>query len=478
MTDKLQQALQLHRSGEVNKAHDIYTELLTENPHNAAVVYLISLIALQINKHLDAVNLIVHAVKTDPNEPLYYFALGYLAQELNWDEQSLQAYQQLIVLQPKHPQALSNLGRLHTEFNRYEEAMRCYQAALKLDPKTYAAYIGLAITLRRMGLHEDALETLGIALKLRPDIILEGESPEDALTRLNQSQAILYQPPVTIPQSKSTVESPHIAKPKPKLRILHQLPISGGALISKCLAVLPECTLFNNIHPRNGEVPNHGQNIFAQAANWYQLFSEEDKAKLGGQAVDYANGIRMIYDRLQERDQCMLIRSWSHLDFIGFPFIADPQGTLALSDLLREDFELLEAATLRHPIDNWIHLQKLHIMRDKLGLDDYMKGYYNFVQSVESMTVVRYEDFAKEPDAHIEKLCNALEIPFNPIYRERWKFESHIVGEPGDHPEKIEPIVPKDYETSLLEMFEANFNYWPALKITAYDHPEANTTSA
>lgn len=480
MTDKLQQALTLHRQGELDSAHQIYSELLKQNPEDADVIYLISLVALQINKHIDAINILVHAIQQNDTEPRYLFAMGYISQDLGWDEQAQNAYEKAIVLKPDFSEAFSNMGNLHTEFNRYPQAMQCYQAAINTNAKTYSAYIGLAVTLLRMGLKAEAIETIELAIKIQPAVSQPGESAEQSLERLASSKPILYQPPVVCSESRtepSGIEAPHIRKPKPKLRILHQLPISGGAMIAKCVAVLPSICLFNNIHPRNPEVKTYGQNIFFQADQWYHLFTGQDKQELSGKNLSYDEGIRLIHDRLMQRDKIMVIRSWSHLDFMGAPFIDAPAYTLALTEVLKDAFDLRQAATLCHPIANWKNLCQLQIMHGSLTLDNFMRGYLAFAEATESMGRIQYEQFMSNPEAEMKKLCTSLELPYDASFLERWKFEMRIGSEPGDNPESIHPLKEPHYNSPLVESFEANFDYWPSLKVAGYEHPEISETT-
>ncbi len=475
MIDRLQQAIQLHRKGDLDAAHEIYTDLLKEDAQNADVIYLISLVALQVNQHLDAVNILVHAIKLNNKEPRYLFALGYISQDLGWDEQAENAYQQAIILKQDFSEAFSNMGHLHTGFNRYQDAIRCYQASINLNSKTYSAYLGLAVTLQRMGLTKEAVETLELAIKIQPAVAFVGENTLQTLQRIEKAKPILYQPLITadIPSTTEGIPSaPFIQKQKPLLRIIHQLPISGGATMSKCIAVMPTVNFFNNIHPRNQEVATYGQNVFFQADQWYRLFSEADKKDLLGKSVDYAEGMRIIHERLEKRGKIMVIRCWSHLDFLGTPFINDPKGTLALTEALSEAFEIKEVATLCHPVDNWINLQKVLMMQGKLTFDHYIKGYLAFAEKIQNIPQFQYETFIKNPESEIKKLCEALQIPYDPLFKDRWKFEMRVGLEPGDNPEIIEASKKNTYTNEIVENFEASFDYWPALKLTQYDHVE------
>lgn len=141
------------------------------------------------------------------------------------------------------------------------------------------------------------------------------------------------------------------------IRVIHNMARSGGTVIGKCLGCMDRILLLSEIHPMDVRFHNPLQ----QACDWFTLFSanEIDKWRSGSQDLDFNEVIGLIRERAASRDQHLVFRDWSHIDFTGLPFLQQPTYTLTLADTLRQQHELLSVFTVRHPLDQWISLNKL-----------------------------------------------------------------------------------------------------------------------
>ena len=111
MNTKLETALDLHRKGNINEAHAIYSELLQNEEPCPTVIYLIGLVAIELKIYAEAVNFISHSIQLDSSETCYFLGLAYSAHKLGWFDQAEQAYQKAIVGDPRDARAFSNLGK-------------------------------------------------------------------------------------------------------------------------------------------------------------------------------------------------------------------------------------------------------------------------------------------------------------------------------------------------------------------------------
>ena len=62
---KLDQASALHQAGQFSRAEQIYQQILVDNPQNVEPLYLLGVIAHQVGKHEEAVDLITCAIEED-----------------------------------------------------------------------------------------------------------------------------------------------------------------------------------------------------------------------------------------------------------------------------------------------------------------------------------------------------------------------------------------------------------------------------
>ena len=142
-----------------------------------------------------------------------------------------------------------------------------------------------------------------------------------------------------IPQDAVAPAPARAATARPKLRLLHHMARCGGTLISKCLACMDGVLLLSEIHPRG----TRWFNPLIQAQKWFGLFSPEEFASFRRMdRSEFADAIVQIAERA--RDRHLVLRDWSHLDFTGVPFVAQPAYRLLLADVLKPRFELLHLA--------------------------------------------------------------------------------------------------------------------------------------
>jgi protein O-GlcNAc transferase len=259
-----------------------------------------------------------------------------------------------------------------------------------------------------------------------------------------------------------------VAADRPVLRLIHHLARTGGTTISKCLAVMPEVALLSEIHPLGIEKINP----LHQAMDWFGLVDQAEIDRLGS-PPDFAASIRLIASRASARGLRLVIRDWAHLDFAGAPIVDRPAFRLSTAEALSELFRLRQIATVRHPIDHWQSLRRVPIMRGKIDLDRFLKGYRRFAEIAAPMGFVRYEDFCSHPDEALQRLCEALDLAYDASWRLRWAGYDRITGDDAARRGSGELRQPRrrPLEPGLADSFLRHPDYQPALTLLGYRHP-------
>lgn len=278
-----------------------------------------------------------------------------------------------------------------------------------------------------------------------------------------------------IPSSQPAAPAAPMPDGRPRVRLLHHMARSGGTLISKCLGCMDGVVLLSEIHPRGTSFFNPLQ----QAQAWFGLFPEDEFRELAGRGrIDFADAIGSIADKVEERGAALVIRDWSHLDFTGVPFIRKPDYRLLLAEVLSSRFALAQLCTVRHPIDQWLSLSRLQIMRGHLFLEPFLAGYRRFAEVAAGIGFVRYEDVVAAPDLVLADLCLRLHLPFDPTFQERWSTYAKITGDVGGSRggREIKPVARRPVAGELLAAFASNADYRAALDLLGYDHPDAGGT--
>ena len=260
---------------------------------------------------------------------------------------------------------------------------------------------------------------------------------------------------------------------KPTIRLIHNLARSGSTLICKCLGCMERIDLLSEIHPAACRLFNPLQ----QAHEWFGLLNEDDIAVLNGDGPrpTFVNAIAVAELRARERGEYLVVRDWAHLDFTGVPFLERPTGALQTADALREDFSLLQLFTVRHPIDQWLSLSRLDIMRQEGGnrtltLEGFLSGYRQFAELAVAGEWVRYEDFTADPIDTMQRICTVLQLPYDPSFIDKWHQYQTITGDVQSTRggNTIKSLPRREINHALQQRFDNDVNYQEICRMLEY----------
>jgi hypothetical protein len=178
---------------------------------------------------------------------------------------------------------------------------------------------------------------------------------------------------------------------------------SGGTIICRCLASMEGIVLLSEIHPLGARMFNP----LDQADRWYGLLTPDDIKLASSGRLSFPDAIEIVERRCTEQGKLLVIRDWSHLDYTGIPFVK-PSYRPLLVEALHSRFRLLNFSSVRHPLDQWLSLSRLAIIRERLSPSDFLKGAVLFARSSRKTGFVRYEDFTRQTDAVLQTICEEL----------------------------------------------------------------------
>ena len=128
------------------------------------------------------------------------------------------------------------------------------------------------------------------------------------------------------------------------IRLIHNLPRSGGTIVSKCLGAQKDVILLSEIHPEGiliGKKMGVRGSIFDpifQSQVWHNLFKKDEYEKISNSDIKFEEKIDLILDKTELINKKLIIRDWAFVDFFGKPFI-EPSYKNSL-------FEVLEPAKI------------------------------------------------------------------------------------------------------------------------------------
>lgn len=193
------------------------------------------------------------------------------------------------------------------------------------------------------------------------------------------------------------------------IHTIHHFACTGGTLISKCLASMPNTTLFSEVSPFSelGEM-NKGftpTDLILLTRNSSLERSQELESKI------FLGGLTPIYGHCLSKGVRLILREHVHSQYCVDPAA---MGRPTIRSVLSEQFPLRSVVSVRHPLDSFLSLMNNQWVQFSPGtVEEYAKRYHQFLDDYQDLPVFRYEDFVAEPPVVIEQLCEALELAFN-----------------------------------------------------------------
>lgn len=162
-------AIQLHSSGRMDEAGEIYKLVLADDDQHPDALHLTGVIALQEGRYEQARGFIEKAVAIKSPFPEAYNNLGTVYKALALRDDAMAAYRQAVTLKPDFADAHHNLAMLLAELGQFEEAVSVYRRALTFNSDDALVHVHLGIALQHLGEEDEALIHYHSAVALQPD---------------------------------------------------------------------------------------------------------------------------------------------------------------------------------------------------------------------------------------------------------------------------------------------------------------------
>ena len=184
----LMEAMELHDSGELSRAAELYRNTLEDNPDDADAWHLLGVISHQQQNNDLALKLINLAIEIRPNIPDFHNNLGKVHWALGDADAADFQYRQALKLNPVHVKALNNLTGLLRARGQFSSAVDWARRAVSAGPKEPDAYNNLGNALKDINLLEDAVAAYYRAIELAPNYALVHWNLSLALLSLGRYQ--------------------------------------------------------------------------------------------------------------------------------------------------------------------------------------------------------------------------------------------------------------------------------------------------
>ncbi len=143
----LNQGVELHRSGNLAGAEQLYRQVLAANPRHADAWHLLGLVAHASGNGQAAVDCISRAIQLDGGQPSFHLHLGEAYRLLRDWSGAEAACRQALRLKDDSV-GHNTLGAVLSDQHRFDQAADCYRRAIEIDPRFGMAHANLAVALR------------------------------------------------------------------------------------------------------------------------------------------------------------------------------------------------------------------------------------------------------------------------------------------------------------------------------------------
>ena len=244
--------------------------------------------------------------------------------------------------------------------------------------------------------------------------------------------------------------------PAEPVRTLHHMACTGGTLISKCLAVMPNTRLMSEIAPLSRLGLDPAKPRFLPGDLLYHLKTGLRPADDALLTETFLAGLAVILRHCRQRGEYLVLRDHAHSQFCNGPEI----GTQPTLDRMVAAIAPVRAAvTVRHPMASYLSLLKNGWEHySPQGIGEYARRYLAFLEAHDGLPVFRYEDIVAAPDTGLRALCAALELPWSADAETLFPMV-RLSGDSGRSGAMIAPRAPKAPPAELEKAAEDSETY-------------------
>lgn len=246
-----------------------------------------------------------------------------------------------------------------------------------------------------------AASRLAEILQESVDLLDEAELLEPDGESLTEPEASLIQQCVELARAGAVVDEEPI-------RTLHHFACTGGTVISKCVAAMPNVQLLSEVDPLSpmGRPPGTfaPTDMSALLRNGTRPTPPETLLELFRAQLDVA------YRGTLAQGGYLVIRDHTHSHFCTGTEVPERPSVRELAAMVAPVVSLL---TVRNPIDSFVSLQLNNwVGFQPATFDEYCSRYLAFLQCYEGQPTMRYEDFVLDPRGQMRLACQHLQLPY------------------------------------------------------------------
>jgi hypothetical protein len=258
----------------------------------------------------------------------------------------------------------------------------------------------------------------------------------------------------------------YVATPQEPVRTVHHFACTGGSLLCKCIAAMPNTQVLSEVDPLSTLGNDPHVHRFAPT-DMIQLMRQSTRGVNPQVLIElFLGNLDIIHSDAAKAGQRLVLRDHAHSHFCSGPGIPDRPS---FRTIVQQRLPVLSVLTVRHPIDSYLSLKAngwLHF--DPQTFDEYCRRYLAFLALHEDVPVIKYEEFTHRPQEIMREVCAHLQLPFSEQFPELFGVFT-MSGDSGRKSESIGARTRRESDTEALKEMTSSRHYRRLQHLLDYD---------
>ncbi|WP_140909348.1 sulfotransferase family protein [Cognatiluteimonas lumbrici] len=222
-----------------------------------------------------------------------------------------------------------------------------------------------------------------------------------------EGEALAEPEPSLVQQCVELAEAGAMAEDEP-IRTLHHFACTGGTVISKCVAAMPNVQLLSELDPLSPMASAPG--AFAPT-DMSMLLKHSTRPPPKETLLElFRAQLDVAYRSTLSQGGYLVVRDHTHSHFCTGSAVPERPSVRELVAMVAPVSSLV---TVRNPIDSFVSLRlNKWVKFEPATFDEYCSRYLAFLDRYEGVPIMRYEDFIQDPKREMQEACRHLQLPY------------------------------------------------------------------
>jgi hypothetical protein len=284
--------------------------------------------------------------------------------------------------------------------------------------------------------------------------------------RQDGGTAVLTEAPASLLDQCVALCDEYVATPQEPVRTVHHFACTGGSLLCKCIAAMPNTQVLSEVDPLSTLGTDPQVHRFAPT-DMVQLMRQSTRGVNPQVLIDlFLSNLDIIHADAKKAGQRLVLRDHAHSHFCSGPGIPERP---TLRAIVQQRLPVVSVLTVRHPIDSYLSLQSngwLHFAPQTF--DEYCRRYLAFLALHDDVTVIKYEEFTARPQQVMQLVCTHLQLPFSDQFTDLFGVFT-MSGDSGRKSESIGARPRRETDTEALREMTSSRHFRGLQVLLDYD---------